>query len=72
MAAVAQGGQMPLQHMLDRMRDSREDPKVRAQMAVSAAPYVHPKISSIELSGKDGKTIEQRVVALIVDGTEPY
>jgi hypothetical protein len=68
--AVAQGGQMPLQHMLDRMRDPLEDPKIRAQMAIAAAPYVHPKISAIELTGQNGEPIEQRIVALLVDGTE--
>ena len=68
--AVAQGGQMPLQHMLDRMRDSREDPKIRAQMAVAAAPYCHPRIASVELTGKNGGPIQQQIVALLVDGTE--
>ena len=56
--------------MLDRMRDPLEDPKIRAQMAVAAAPYCHPRIASVELTGKNGGPIQQQIVALLVDGTE--
>jgi phage terminase small subunit len=33
----------PLQYMLDVMNDSGADEKLRAQMAVAAAPYMHAK-----------------------------
>jgi hypothetical protein len=44
-------GLTPLDYLLERMRDSKEDKKVRLFAAKEAAPYVHPKLSSIEHSG---------------------
>jgi len=39
----------PLQHMLRIMNDPKEDPVVRRQMAIAAAPYIHPR------AGESGK-----------------
>ena len=47
-------GLTPLEYMLKVMNDEGEDPKLRAQMANWAAPYVHPKADT-----KTGKK-EQR------------
>lgn len=46
-------GKTPLEHMLDLMNDPLADEKLRAQMAVAAAPYVHGKIG--EGGKKDAK-----------------
>lgn len=54
-------GMTPLGYMLDRLRDEKEDPKVRREMAQAAAPYVHPRLSSIAHSGKDGGPISLEV-----------
>ena len=43
----------PLQYMLDVMNDPGSDEKLRAQMAVAAAPYMHAK------KGEGGKKDEQ-------------
>ena len=43
----------PLQYMLDVMNDAGADEKLRAQMAVAAAPYMHAK------RGEGGKKDEQ-------------
>lgn len=43
----------PLQYMLDVMNDPGADEKLRAQMAVAAAPYLHMK------KGEGGKKDEQ-------------
>lgn len=53
-----------------------EDEKVRAtasklmvlakDAAMSAAPYVHPKLSSVEMTGKDGKDLIQHSGVLLV------
>jgi hypothetical protein len=45
---AAAGGITPLEFMLGIMRDENEAIEVRIDMAKAAAPYVHPKLSSIE------------------------
>jgi hypothetical protein len=49
--AVEESGLTPLEYMLQVMRDS-SDPKERLNAAVSAAPYVHAKLSSVEMNAK--------------------
>jgi hypothetical protein len=44
--------------MLEVMRDEGEDLPRRLAAANMAAPYVHAKLSSVEVSGKDGEAIE--------------
>lgn len=56
-AAIEASGLTPLDYMLDRLRDKDEDPKVRREMAISSAPYVHPRLSAIEHSGDKDKPI---------------
>jgi hypothetical protein len=47
-ALVAASGLTPLEFMLDVMRNS-EDGRMRFAAAQAAAPYVHAKLSSIDL-----------------------
>jgi hypothetical protein len=42
-AAVEASGETPMQYMLRVMRDPLSDEKRRDHMAVSVAPYIHPK-----------------------------
>lgn len=49
-AAVAATGQTPLDYMLSVMRGDG-DVRMRLAAAQAAAPYVHAKLSSIELTG---------------------
>jgi hypothetical protein len=49
--AVEASGLTPLDYMLMVMRDEAEDSPRRLAAATAAAPYVHAKLSSIELSG---------------------
>lgn len=51
-------GVTPLEYMLQVMRDPLEDPKARLGAAQAAAPYVHAKLSSVELGGKDGGPLQ--------------
>lgn len=60
-------GISPLEYMLAVMRRSSEhkDPKIQVmretlafEAAKAAAPYVHPKLSAVEVSGKDGGAVE--------------
>lgn len=48
-AAVEASGETPLQYLLARMRDANADPRDRMTAAISAAPYVHAKLSSVDL-----------------------
>lgn len=56
--AIEESGLTPLDYMLQVMRDVGEDSPRRLAAAAAAAPYVHAKLASIELSGKDGGAIE--------------
>lgn len=56
---IAETGITPLDYLLMVMRDPGGEPKERINAAVAAAPYVHAKLSAIDLSGsvKLGVTI---------------
>jgi hypothetical protein len=45
-------GVLPLDYMLSVMRDPNADLKRRDAMAMAAAPYLHPKLSSVDVSDK--------------------
>lgn len=47
--AVVQSGKTPLEYLLDVMRDAGRDLSARLDAAKAAAPYVHPKLSSVEM-----------------------
>lgn len=53
-AEVAASGLTPLDYMLEVLRDVEADRSVRLDAAAKAAPYVHPKLASIEHTGEDG------------------
>ncbi len=45
--AIAASGLTPLEYMLGVLRDPRVDKERRDRMAGQAAPYVHPRLTSI-------------------------
>jgi hypothetical protein len=47
-AAMVATGDLPLTYMLQVMRDETADRQRRDEMAKAAAPYVHPRLSSID------------------------
>jgi hypothetical protein len=55
---IAKQGQTPLEYMLRVMRDSRASGDRRDKMAISAAPYVHPKLASMQHTGPRGGPIQ--------------
>lgn len=63
--AAAQGI-TPLEYMLEVMRTS-PDEKMRAAMAIAAAPYVHPRLSAVEHSGEMTQHIVTDQPALSAD-----
>lgn len=61
-AAIEASGLTPLEYMLSVLRDSGQDYEVRLEAAKSAAPYVHPRLANVELSGSKDKPLEVKVV----------
>ena len=60
-------GISPLEYMLAVMRRTTEHTDVKVQIAreamafeaaKAAAPYVHPRLSAVEVAGKDGGPVE--------------
>ena len=60
--AVAASGETPLDYMLRVMRDMTQDHERRDDMAKAAAPYVHSKLATTEVTGKDGGPLQVSVV----------
>ena len=46
-------GETPLEYMLRIMRDEAAESTRRDDMAKAAAPYLHPRLSSVEHTGED-------------------
>lgn len=55
--AVKASGETPLDFMLRIMRNARAPWERRMDMAKAAAPYVHARLSSLEVSGEVRKVI---------------
>lgn len=64
--AVEASGLTPLEFMLSVLRDVEQAKDVRLDAAKAAAPYVHPKLANIELSGNDDAPIVHEVRRTIV------
>lgn len=47
--AVEQSGLTPLDYLLSVMRDEANEAKDRVEAAKAAAPYVHPRLSQMQL-----------------------
>lgn len=61
-AAIESSGLTPLDYMLSVLRDPERDYDMRLEAAKAAAPYVHPKLANIELTGKDKGPLEVSIV----------
>ena len=55
--AVEETGITPLDYLLDVMQDVSREERVRIDAAKAAAPYVHAKLTSTEISGPEGGDI---------------
>lgn len=55
---VAAAGMTPLEYLTSVYRDVSVDEAKRIDAAKAAAPYVHAKLSAVEMSGPDGGPIE--------------
>lgn len=60
--AIKASGLTPLEYMLQVMRDENEDEARRLHAASMAAPYVHAKLSCVEVAGKDDAPLKIQIV----------
>lgn len=61
-SAIAASGLTPLDFMLQIVRDPKEKLGVRLSAAMSAAPYVHPRLANVQLAGAGGGPLEVKIV----------
>lgn len=67
---AAQDGITPLEYMLGRMRDESADRSERMDAAKAAAPYIHPKLSTVEHTGDPDKPVAVTMIELVAgEGT---
>lgn len=66
-AEAAQGGLMPLEYMLQVLRDEHQEPHTRMDAAKAAAPYVHAKLASVEHKGEGGGPLVLEIVRFAKD-----
>lgn len=66
---AASEGLTPLDYMLSILRDEAQGPLMRFEAAKAAAPYVHPKLASIDNThkGPDGGAVAHKIEMHIVD-----
>mgnify|MGYP001599852802 CR=1 FL=1 len=60
-AAIAASGLTPLDFLLQVMRDDTSEKNVRIDAAKAAAPYVHPKLANVQVSGDQDNPIQHQV-----------
>lgn len=65
-ADVAASGLTPLDYMLSVMRNDAAPHAVRLDAGKAAAPYVHPRLNSIEHAGEGGGPIRNEVAIRFV------
>jgi hypothetical protein len=58
-AAIAASGLTPLDYLLNIMRNENASQADRMEAAKAAAPYVHPRLAAVELSGGIAMTHEE-------------
>lgn len=69
---AAAEGVTPLEVMLKAMREHYDAKRydLAASIAKDAAPYMHPRLASVEMSGDPDSPIIHRVERTIVDPTD--
>jgi hypothetical protein len=71
--AAAEAGLVPLDYMLEIMRDPNADPNERLKAAIAAAPYIHPRLSAVAVADVPNAARQaferiERVIVKSVDG----
>ena len=60
-----EGGMMPLDTLLEIMRDENQEARSRLDAAKAAAPYCHARLSSTEVSGPSGGPVAVRTTNVL-------
>ena len=69
---AASEGITPLEFMLQVMRDDNAERSERLDMAKAAAPYIHPRLSTVEAKVEAAVTNRvRRIERVVVDPTNP-
>lgn len=63
-SVIAASGLTPLDYMLSVLRAEETSPEDRKWAAQSAAPYVHPRLSSIEANLKGEVTVRSKLLEM--------
>jgi len=58
---IKASGLTPLEYMIQCMHDESFPPDFRIDAAKAAAPYIHPKLTSVELKGNPNEPIEHHL-----------
>jgi hypothetical protein len=58
---VAESGITPLDYMLNLLRTDETPPALKFEAAKAAAPYIHPKLSNIDVGNAGGKPFEVKL-----------
>lgn len=66
-AAIAASGLTPLDYMLKLLRDESQPGDVRLDAAKAAAPYVHPRLAAVEMSGDVKLSADDVLAKLMAD-----
>lgn len=61
-AKIAESGLTPLEYMLGVLRDPTARAADRMDAAKGAAPYCHPRLTAVEMTGKGGGPIEVKKI----------
>ena len=73
--AIEESGLTPLEYLMSVVRDTNADQAVRIDAAGKAAPYVHPRLATTEISlNTSGKHVEEMTnaqIEAIVRGETP-
>lgn len=70
-AKAEASGLMPLDYMLSVLRDESQPQEARFAAAEKAAPYLHPRLASVEMAGKNGGPIVHQIERFIVRPAAP-
>ena len=70
-AAAEATGLLPLTYMLEVMRDAKADQKRRDAMAIAAAPYLHPKLSTVDAKLNGVAQTPERISSIQVSFVRP-
>lgn len=64
--AIEASGLTPLAYLTSLYRDESNETAIRFEAAKAAAPYVHARLASVELAGKDGGPIQVSKVERVI------